>query len=128
MATTAANAVAAAEPPASPSRTHSVQLETLRQRVVELESEKDDLAAALKTTQEDAIAQVEAIQKMAEHEARVRDEDHANSIALLKRDMQTVAGVGAGAGRSSAPSTPLKSPAGAGAGAKSSPVSSPGVD
>lgn len=86
--------------PASPSRTQSVELETLRQQIVELQAEKEDLNAALKTTQEDAMAQVEAYQKISEHELRVREEDHANTIALLKREMSS--------GSGSVPSTPGK--------------------
>ena len=84
--------------PPSPSRNQSVELEKLRQQVVELQAEKEDLSAALKTTQEDAIAQVEAFQKISDHEARMREDDHANSIALLKREMSS----------GSVPSTPVK--------------------
>lgn len=66
----------------------SPELAALKEQLATAQSDMADLQDALKRTQEDAMSNNDAITKIGEQELASKEEDHVNSLAKLRRELE----------------------------------------
>lgn len=80
-------ASAAAAPAVTSSADLEDKLAALESQLAASKADMADVQNALKTTQEDAMSNIDAMNKIHDVELQSKEEDHVNSLGLLKKDL-----------------------------------------